>query len=145
MKITRELLTGNVTLTLEVFGSPEECDYPVRYKVTLTPKRMAQIRQMAEIVREHKSVDGLHLWSIKAWDYYGDWLNGTWDTDDGELKLDEDNPEHMECCAIVVSDDDLHFEALVKNCDIRYGTEYVNLAELPDCPTETSEPPTLNH
>lgn len=62
--------------------------------------------------------------------YYGDWLNGTWDTNDGELQLDEDEPERMECDAIVVTDDDLHWEALVKNCDIQCETEYVNIADL---------------
>jgi hypothetical protein len=29
---------------------------------------IAQIRQMAAIVKEHKSIDGLNLWSVKAWD-----------------------------------------------------------------------------
>ncbi len=130
MEITRELLTDNITLILEVYGSPEECDHPERFKVTLTPIRIAQIRQMAAIVREHKSVDGLNLWSIKAWDYYGDWLNGTWDTDDGELQLDEDNPERMECCAIHVSDDDFGYEAYVKNTDIHCETDSVMLSEL---------------
>ena len=85
MEINRELLTGNINLTLDVYGTPEECDHPVRFKVTLTPERIAQIHQMAAIVKEHKSIDGLNLWCVKAWDYTGDWLNGTWDTDDGEI------------------------------------------------------------
>ena len=112
MEINRELLTGNINLTLEVYGTPEECDHPVRFKVTLTPERIAQIRQMAAIVKQHKSIGGLNLWSVKAWDCTGDWLNGTWDTDDGELALDETEPERMECDAIVVSDDDCHWEAV---------------------------------
>jgi hypothetical protein len=37
MEINRELLTGNINLTLDVYGTPEECDHPVRFKVTLTP------------------------------------------------------------------------------------------------------------
>lgn len=130
MEITRELLTGNIALTLEVYGTPEECDHPLRFKVCITPERLTQIRKMAAIVREHRGINDLHLWSIRAWDYFGDWLNGTWDTDDGELQLDENEPERMECCAIVVSDDDVHWEALVKNCDIQCETEYVMLADL---------------
>jgi hypothetical protein len=77
-----------------------------------------------------KSIDGLNLWSVKAWDYTGDWLNGTWDSDDGELALDETEPERMECDAIVVSDDDCHWEAYVNNCDIHCETEYVNISDL---------------
>ena len=130
MEIDRELLTGNINLTLEVYGTPEECDHPVHFKVTLTPERIAQIRQMAAIVKEHKSIDGLNLWSVKAWDYTGDWLNGTWDADDGELALDETEPERMECDAIVVSDDDCHWEAYVNNCDIQCETEYMNISDL---------------
>ena len=52
MEISRELLTGNINLTLDVYGTPEECDHPVRFKVALTPERIAQIRQMAAIVKE---------------------------------------------------------------------------------------------
>jgi hypothetical protein len=128
--IERELLTGNINLTLKVYGTPEECDHPVRFKITLKPERLAQIRRMAAIVKEHRSIDGLHLSSVKGWDYYGDWLNGAWDTDDGELTLDENEPERMECCAIVVSDDDLYFEGIVKHTDIRCETDLVFLSQL---------------
>ena len=127
--IDKELLTGNVNLKLEVYGTPEECDHPVRFKVTITPERAAQIRRMAAIVREHQH-DGLELWSIRAWDAFGDWLNGTWDTDDGELALDEANPERMECNAIEVSDDNFHYIAYVKNCDILCETDYVKISDL---------------
>jgi hypothetical protein len=52
MEINRELLTGNINITLDVYGMPEECDHPVRFKLTLTPERITQIRQMASIVKE---------------------------------------------------------------------------------------------
>ena len=129
MESTRELLSGNVTLTLEVYGSPKECGHPERFKVTLSPKRITQIQQMAQIVSQHRSVDGLNLWSVKAWDNYGDYLNGTED-DHGELQLDELNPERMECNAIVVSDDAVHWEAIIKHTDVRCQTELVILTRL---------------
>lgn len=130
MEITHELLTGNVNLTLEVYVTPEECDHPERFKVTITPTRAAQIRQMAAIVREHAH-DGLELWSIRGWDYSGDWLNAKGYDDDGEPILDELTPERMDCCRIEVDETHFWFEALVKNCDISCETEWVRIAELP--------------
>jgi hypothetical protein len=73
MEITRELLTGNIHLTLEVYATPGEADHPARFKVTITPPRAAQIRQMAAIIRDSKD-KGLDIWSLHAWDYSGDWL-----------------------------------------------------------------------
>jgi hypothetical protein len=66
MEINRELLTGNINLTLDVYGTPEECDHPVRFKVTLTPQRIAQIRQIAAIVKEHKSIEGLNSLGLRG-------------------------------------------------------------------------------
>jgi hypothetical protein len=128
MDITRELLTGNIHLTLEVYATPGESDHPARFKITITPQRLAQIRQMAVIVREHKH-DGLNIWSLRAWDYSGDWLAYAEDDDGNEI---EGEPERMECCAIVVSDEDFYYEASVKNCDIHCETEYLQLSALSD-------------
>jgi len=129
MDITRELLTGNIHLTLEVYATPGESDHPARFKVTITPQRAAQIRQMAAIIRECNG-NGLYIWSLRAWDYSGDWLACAEDDDGNEI---EGEPERMECCAIVVSDDDFYYEASVKNCDIHCETECLQLSALSDC------------
>jgi hypothetical protein len=36
--------------SVEAYGTPEECDHPVRFKVTITSERADQIRRIAEIV-----------------------------------------------------------------------------------------------
>jgi hypothetical protein len=126
MEITRELLTGNIHLTLEVYATPGEADHPARFKVTITPPRAAQIRQMAAIIRDSQD-KGLDIWSLRAWDYSGDWLAGA--EDDGGHEIDG-APERMECCAIVVSADDCYFEAAVKHCDIHCQTELIALQDL---------------
>ena len=128
MEVIRELLTGNIHLTLEVYATPGEFDHPARCKVTITAQRAAQIRQMAAIIRQSKD-HGLDIRSIRAWDYSGDWLAYAEDDDGNEI---EGEPERMECCAIVVSDDDFYYEALVKNCHIHCETEYLQLSALSD-------------
>jgi hypothetical protein len=126
MEITRELLTGNIHLTLEVYATPGEADHPARFQVIITPQRAAQIRQMAAIIRKGKD-HGLDLWSLRAWDYSGDWLAWVEDDDGNEI---EGAPERMECCAIVVSADDCYFEAAVKHCDIHCEAALIALKDL---------------
>lgn len=128
--MTIERIGENISLTLEVSGLPELSKHPIRFKVILTPKRVSEIREMAEIVVKHKYPHPLSFWAIKAWDADGDWLHGVADTEEGQVTLDVSDPEFMECCAIVVSDHDFHYEALVKNCDIQCETEFVRISDL---------------
>ena len=123
--MTIERIGENISLTLEVSGLPELSQHPIRFKAILTTKRVSEIREVAEIVVRHKYPHPLSF----AWDADGDWLHGVADTEEGQVTLDESDPEFMECCAIVVSDHDFHYEALVKK--LRYReTEFVRISDL---------------
>jgi hypothetical protein len=115
------------TFSVEAYGTPSEADHPVRLKVTITPERADQIRRMAEIVKQHKR-DGLDIWSIRAWDYTPDWLKYAENAEGNEI---DGEPERMDCCAIMVSDDDFFYQANVKNCDIECQSELINIKDLP--------------
>jgi hypothetical protein len=101
---------SNKDFCLKVSPQNSERDYPIRCKVTITPERAQQIRDMAELVKAGKH---LGVWSVRVDDNSPIWLDGA-------------KPEFADACHINV--DGEHFWYTAYFWYTTYGTRGIEWA-----------------
>lgn len=101
---------GTIDLALHVYCENEEADLPEIVKVSLTPERIKEIRDLAGLVRLYKHLD---MVSVRLLDLSTQWYQVQYEEDNDNF-ISTGNPVPMEWSVIVIDDSQFWYEAQTK-------------------------------